>query len=1367
MKPTNVKSHLLKRLIPVLLVPVVLSSNFAAISASADDEVAIEVNSQTNENETQVVEEQPVEEETAPEETAPEETAPEETGSDEAASESGSQAGEGSEDEAAVSNAPVDEIGNGLLNEGGAGSSEASAQEGSFEEGASEASSEEATEASSEASSEVEEQPEDDTTDPVVTEAAMKTLTELVTYEKGTVAFGTSADDFTVTAKANDVADSDGNSDNGIDEVKIRVNGKWVPMKGNSDSDEFTWKPDNYGVYFVEAVKAFDGSSSHHASEEFAVSTDAEYICYYKASAKPGYKEKKNSADSGVWFTKDCFNGEDGYYIEYQWETNKPVEAVSFEKTEDEDGADDSVATTSFSCEFDPDHYRFNATARLEIPVVSDGEGQKLLPNLCRTYEVSAQFYGDSEFKTIDTHKVWIDVTDIDYRTVKVTRYQKTREATERDLFGRPKKVTYTQTYAEVIIPEECLTAFETKFAYADVTTQKAYCDLIPPYYHTKDEHVCLTADPEKYDESENHFIYNIYLGEVKDGTIDEIFTSYDVIKIAVYDNAGNTSEGPVKTNDLDNCDFGNPIIEYKLEGEFSGNVWNDWKFSKSPVTGFIHIYETDLTSATFTALEEGYPDIADLISKEPVAIEERCLGLYYDYKYQVNLDLDKQFYFDTVALDAQGHTNNAPSDKIIVDREKPVISIDYNGDGATPKQYYNDKNLYVAVTVTDKWFNADASTVFVTGTDVKGDTVTFSSKDPGVTWSGEVGEDVHTVKIPVATDGKYHVEVKAEDLAKNESSVIATDEFIRDTDAPRITIKWEGPDAVHGKYYNDIRTAHVYVEDFTFYPETSKVSVNSEYGSATPSEWKAAAALNTYESTIVFKNDGIYSFKVTANDHAGNGPVYDNVDEFVIDRTAPVITISYNNNSPKNGFYFNTERIGTIKIDDLSFTSDKFRVTQIATEDAGNMPSVASYSTSGKETYATLYFTDDGSYSYTIDCEDLAGNKAETVTADMFVIDRTVPEVKFSGVENYSANNGKVAPVVSYVDKNMDINISHVTMTGANNGAVDLANKVDKTENGFVVSYSDFEHVKGMDDLYVLQAHVVDLAGNENKDQLVFSVNRFGSVFVLGSAAKELNEQYYTKEPVDISVTEINVDDLVEKTVSISRDGDIKELKSGKQYTVSKQGSDTSWKTYTYTVSKDNFEKDGIYSVTVYTRDRATNVQDNKSRDAEINFAVDKTAPSIVTVGLENGEVYKEASHTVNIDVTDNMGVTSLKVYKDGKEVESYDEKKLLSDNGVESITLTESDNKQSVKIVAQDVAGNIETVEFSDILVSTKETEILSSDNNDSEGIDDGKTAVLGKSRTRGLAGFIVLACGVIAAGTGAGVSLYKKKHESASED
>ena len=45
---------MLKRLIPVLLVPVVLSSNFAAINVSADEETVIEANSQneTIENET-------------------------------------------------------------------------------------------------------------------------------------------------------------------------------------------------------------------------------------------------------------------------------------------------------------------------------------------------------------------------------------------------------------------------------------------------------------------------------------------------------------------------------------------------------------------------------------------------------------------------------------------------------------------------------------------------------------------------------------------------------------------------------------------------------------------------------------------------------------------------------------------------------------------------------------------------------------------------------------------------------------------------------------------------------------------------------------------------------------------------------------------------------------------------------------------------------------------------------------------------------------------------------------------------------------------------------------------------------------------
>ena len=149
-------------------------------------------------------------------------------------------------------------------------------------------------------------------------------------------------------------------------------------------------------------------------------------------------------------------------------------------------------------------------------------------------------------------------------------------------------------------------------------------------------------------------------------------------------------------------------------------------------------------------------------------------------------------------------------------------------------------------------------------------------------------------------------------------------------------------------------------------------------------------------------------------------------------------------------------------------------------------------------------------------------------------------------------------------------------------------------------------------------------------------------------------------------------------------------------------------WKTYTYTIPAKAFKKDGVYSVTVYTRDRATNEQDNKSRDAEINFAKDSAAPSIVTAGIEAGEVYREDKHSFNIDVTDNLGINSLVVYKNDEVIGEYTTEDLDNDFGTETITLEEDDNAMTITIVAEDFAGNVETVEYKDVYVTTKLPEV-----------------------------------------------------------
>ena len=150
-------------------------------------------------------------------------------------------------------------------------------------------------------------------------------------------------------------------------------------------------------------------------------------------------------------------------------------------------------------------------------------------------------------------------------------------------------------------------------------------------------------------------------------------------------------------------------------------------------------------------------------------------------------------------------------------------------------------------------------------------------------------------------------------------------------------------------------------------------------------------------------------------------------------------------------------------------------------------------------------------------------------------------------------------------------------------------------------------------------------------------------------------------------------------------------------------------------------------------------------------------------SAGLEEAGVYKETSHVVNIDVTDNMGVTSLTVYKDDQEIESYDAEALESAGGVESITLDESEKRQTIKLVAEDVAGNVETVVYGNVLVSTKEeqkAETVEEEKTEDEGTD---PEVLGATRPVNVAVYIVLALGIVAAGAGAGYAVYRKKGTS----
>ena len=130
-----------------------------------------------------------------------------------------------------------------------------------------------------------------------------------------------------------------------------------------------------------------------------------------------------------------------------------------------------------------------------------------------------------------------------------------------------------------------------------------------------------------------------------------------------------------------------------------------------------------------------------------------------------------------------------------------------------------------------------------------------------------------------------------------------------------------------------------------------------------------------------------------------------------------------------------------------------------------------------------------------------------------------------------------------------------------------------------FTYEIADIAHEKANDDLYTLNVKLTDLAGNKVEKTFKYSLNRFGSIFVLSDATKAMVDNYYVTSPQDVVITEINVDSLTYKEVSVAHDGNVKNVEEGRGYQVSDLTNNNGWHSISYTVNASNFNKDGIYS--------------------------------------------------------------------------------------------------------------------------------------------------------------------------------------------
>ena len=564
------------------------------------------------------------------------------------------------------------------------------------------------------------------------------------------------------------------------------------------------------------------------------------------------------------------------------------------------------------------------------------------------------------------------------------------------------------------------------------------------------------------------------------------------------------------------------------------------------------------------------------------------------------------------------------------------------------------------------------------------------------------------TVNAELNNSNHVTIKVKAVDYAGNQSE--ATKDLKIDITHPEVTITFDLNNPLNGKYYKTTRTATISVKERNFDTNAVDLKITNTDGTMpSVSGWSISSqagesddAINTCR--VEFSADGDYNMTMQCKDKAGNESNMVKVDEFTIDKTVPVISVSYDNNSAATPGYYNANRTATITIKEHNFNAAEVnsQITAALQGSGISAPGVGGWSNSGDTHTASVTFSDDGDYTFDIDYTDLAGNAAADYTQDSFTVDKTKPEVEFFDIEDKSANNGVVAPGVKYSDVNYLESGVEIKIEGAEHESKELTGSRSSIANGESIKMNDFEYTQDNDDVYTMTAVISDKAGNKTEKKIMFSVNRFGSNYSFSDTTKEFLDEVYSNSAKDLVITETNVDSLVFNGISYSLDNKTTELKQGTDYTVKETGGEGSWKQYTYTIKKENFEKEGRYSVTIDSEDKATNTMNNKVKESNINFVIDKTPPTVVITGIEESS-YRADSRDMSVNVSDNTAVKRLDIMVDGKSVATYSQEDVKEAGGKIVYTLNSSNSKQKVKAVAVDMADNEASSDNHNILITT----------------------------------------------------------------
>lgn len=703
-------------------------------------------------------------------------------------------------------------------------------------------------------------------------------------------------------------------------------------------------------------------------------------------------------------------------------------------------------------------------------------------------------------------------------------------------------------------------------------------------------------------------------------------------------------------------------------------------------------------------------------------------------------------------------------SDTHTIDTTLPVINVEYQNKTVANKltdrdgnerKYFADTQTAV-ITINEHNFISDEVDFTIIAKDVSGAELDANALNSKTAWSVDSTGDVHTITITYPGDANYTFDVEYTDKATNVAEDYATDYFTVDkTDPTNLKVDYSTSvldtvlESVTFGFYNAKMTVTLTAEDptsevhsflYSYLNAAGVSNVNAEIINeaiqAADIEYSAdrKTATVTFEiPKMVLGNDNQFNGTVefTATDRAGNETdAHKETKRIVVDNIAPTAQVSYNEatNTVGDISYYNGNINATITINEANFYANDVQV-MVSKDGRAATAVTPTWTDSSVDVHVgTFTLTEDGDYIVTINYTDKSSNQMATYTSKQMTIDTEIeaPTYTINGAaktEVGGAYKGEATIGFNFADQNFDTKTIKLTRTRFDKveDVTETFVKVTDNDKGGSGSFVIPTEV-GNDGIYVLKITMTDKAKHETESEIKFTINRYGSVYEYSDELVDLIKdggQFIKSVDGDLVITEYNADRINEGSLKIliTRDGenvDVDFTSNPENINSQVAIGESGWYQYVYTIKAANFEKDGVYKISLTSAYDADDAKGNESTSVPENsitesgeeildtmtFTVDSVAPeirNIVNLDKAIADVDKIIDGKLNVKYTivDVGGLKTIEIIVNGKTIQTLTEEDIADNlyNFTGSFNLEEQDGTTAhkVQIKVTDLAGNV----------------------------------------------------------------------------